>query len=354
MKELFKENVREELFYLGGAILALLIVYWLLSIIIKRFGKNPKYLLPTGIFKSLATPLLLLLVSFVIRIESLRELLNLEDAVYWFKKISTLLFIFSLTWLILVCLKIVKNVVLKNYDMGDADNLRARKIYTQFTILERIVIFIIVLLALGFALMTFEEIREVGISIFASAGVAGIIIGFSAQKLIGTILAGIQIAIAQPIKLDDVVIVEGEWGRIEEITLTYVVVKIWDKRRLIVPTPHFIEKPFQNWTKTSSDILGTVFLYTDYNVPFDELRKELSRVLKNTELWDGEVDVLQVTDSKATYVEIRALMSAKDSPTAWDLRVHVREQLISYLQENYPQSIAKTRVMITENEKHED
>lgn len=230
--------------------------------------------------------------------------------------------------------------------MGQSDNLLARKVYTQFTILERIAIFIVILLALAAALMSFEEIREVGISIFASAGVAGIIIGFSAQKLIATILAGIQIAIAQPIKIDDVVIVEGEWGRIEEITLTYVVVQIWDKRRLIVPTPYFIDKPFQNWTKKSSEILGTVFLYTDYNVPFDKLREELTRILEGTELWNGEVNVLQVTDSKPGSVEIRALMSAKDSPTAWDLRVLVRERLITYLQQNYPESIARTRILL--------
>ena len=145
-------------------------------------------------------------------------------------------------------------------------------------------------------------------------------------------------------KIDDVVIVEGEWGWIEKIMLTYVVVKIWDKRRLIVPTTYFIEKPFQNWTKSSADILGTVFLYTDYKVPIDALRKELTRVLNNTDLWDGEVNVLQVTDSKANYVETRALMSAKNSPTAWDLRVHVREKLILFLQENYPESLARTRV----------
>jgi small-conductance mechanosensitive channel len=194
--------------------------------------------------------------------------------------------------------------------------------------------------------MSFESIREIGVSIFASAGVAGIILGLSAQKMIGSILAGIQIAIAQPIKMDDVVIVEGEWGKIEEITLTYVVVNIWDKRRLIVPTTYFIEKPFQNWTKTSSEILGTVFLYTDYKVPFDEIRKELTQILHSTDLWDGQVNNLQVTNSQPQNVEIRALMSAKDSSIAWDLRVYVREKLVTFLQQNYPESLPHTRVMI--------
>ncbi len=337
---------KEALLYLGGALLGIIVLYGLISTILRNFGKNPKYLLPEKSFRKIALPLLLLFVSFLIRMRSLRELIGLQEAEFWFKKISVVLFIVAMTWIVIAILKISKHIIIQNYDVTQADNLRARKIYTQFNILERIAIFIIIIIALGFVLMSFEEIREIGISVFASAGVAGIIIGFSAQKFIGTILAGIQIAIAQPIKLDDVVIVEGEWGRIEEITLTYVVVKIWDKRRLIVPTPYFIENPFQNWTKTSADILGTVFLYTDYDVPFNKLREELTRILENTPLWDRQVNVLQVTDSKAEYVEIRALMSAKDSPTAWDLRVHVREHLIAYLQQNYPQSIARTRVLL--------
>ena len=334
------------LVYLSIALVAIALLYGLISRVLRNFGKNPKYLLPERSFRKIAIPLLLLFLSFLIRMKALRELIGLAEAEFWFKKVSVILFIVAMTWIVISVLKISKQIIIQGYDVNQADNLKARKIYTQFNVLERIAIFIIVIMALGFVLMSFEGIREIGISVFASAGVAGIIIGFSAQKFIGTILAGIQIAIAQPIKLDDVVIVEGEWGRIEEITLTYVVVKIWDKRRLIVPTPYFIETPFQNWTKTSADILGTVFLYTDYNVPFEKLREELTRILHTTPLWDGEVNVLQVTDSRAEYVEIRALMSAKDSPTAWDLRVYVREQLITYLQQHYPQSIARTRILM--------
>ena len=346
MDKVFKDIPRESLIYLGIAFAVFIVVYWITLFVLRKLGKDPRYLVPEGVMKRVALPIFLIFISIVMRMQSLRLLLGLPDEEFLFKKASTLLFIFALTWLIIGILKVTKQLIIHNYDVNAANNLKARKVYTQFNILERIIIFIVVILAIGAALMSFQEIRELGLSIFASAGVAGIIIGFSAQKLIGTVLAGIQIAIAQPIKLDDVVIVEGEWGRIEEITLTYVVVKIWDKRRLIVPTPYFIEKPFQNWTKTSSDILGTVFLYTDYKVPFEELRTELTRILENTDLWDKEVNVLQVTDSKANYVEIRALMSAKDSPTAWDLRVHVREKLISFLQENYPESIVHNRVLL--------
>jgi len=344
----FDHFSNESLLSLIAAFVAFMILYWSVLFVLRKLGKDPKYLLPKGTMKKLALPFFLIFMAILLRMQSLRNLLGLENEAYFLKKASTLLFIISVTWGILVVLKVIKKIVINQYNVEAADNLRARKIYTQFNILERIVIFIVVILAIGLALMTFDEIRDIGISIFASAGVAGIIIGFSAQKLIGTILAGIQIAIAQPIKLDDVVIVEGEWGRIEEITLTYVVVAIWDKRRLIVPTPYFIEKPFQNWTKTSSDLLATVYLHIDYRVPFDALRTELTRILENTPLWDGKANNIQVTDSKATYMEVRAMMSANDASKAWDLRVLAREKLITFLQENYPESIAHSRVLLQE------
>ena len=347
------ENDRALLILVGGLLL-MVFAYGAVILLLKRLGKNPSSPVPANAVRRTSRPLLAILLSVLIRMESLRNLLGLEEYTYWFQKSSTLLFIIAITWLLIQILKLVKGLVIHNYDVTTPDNLRARQVYTQFNILERIIIFILVILALGVALMSFEGIREIGLSVFASAGVAGIIIGFSAQKLIGAILAGIQIAISQPIKIDDVVIVEGEWGRIEQITLTYVVVAIWDKRRLIVPTTYFIEKPFQNWTKTSADILGTVFLYTDYKVPFDALREELTRILEGTDLWDGKVNVLQVTDSRAQHVEIRALMSARDSPTAWDLRVLVREKLITFLQQQYPESLAHTRVYLKNMEEAEN
>jgi len=348
MDTIFKDIPKEAILYLSLTLCGFLVLYWVVLFVLRKLGKDPKYLLPEGVMKRVAFPILLIFISIVIRMASFRQLLGLEDEGYLFRKASTLLFIFAATWLVIGILKVVKKLIIHNYDVSSSDNLKARKIYTQFNILERIVIFIVVILAVGLALMSFDEIREIGVSIFASAGVAGIIIGFSAQKLIGTILAGIQIAVAQPIKIDDVVIVEGEWGRIEEITLTYVVVKIWDKRRLIVPTPYFIEKPFQNWTKSSSDILGTVFLHMDYRVPFDELRKELATILESTDLWDGEASNIQITDSKATYVEVRAMVSARNASDAWDLRVLVREKLIAFLQENYPDSIAHHRLLLND------
>ena len=263
--------------------------------------------------------------------------------------INTILIILGFTWCLLVLTGILKRIFLKQFDISQENNLRARKVYTQLNILQKIVNFIIIILGVGLILVSFEPIRKIGVGLFASAGVAGIIIGFSAQKAIGTLVAGIQIAFAQPFRLDDAVVVEGEWGWIEEINLTYVVVRIWDQRRLVLPTTYFLEKPFQNWTRTSADIIGSVFIYTDYSVPFDALREELDRILENTPLWDKKVKVLQVTDAKERTVESRILVSAKNSPTAWDLRVHVREKMIEFLQKNYPAALPRTRVVLEEN-----
>lgn len=259
------------------------------------------------------------------------------------------LIIIGFSWLSIILIRGAKNNVLKRFDISKEDNLESRKLHTQISILERVFVFIIIIIATGLILISFEGIREIGIGIFASAGVAGIIIGLSAQKVVGALLAGIQIAITQPFRIDDAVLVENEWGWIEEINLTYVVVRIWDKRRLVLPSTYFLEKPFQNWTRNNADIIGSIFLYTDYTIPFEELRKELTRLLQNTDLWDKKVNVLQVTDSKESNVEIRILVSAKNSLTAWDLRVYIREKMIDFIQRNYPESLPKTRLIVNEN-----
>jgi small-conductance mechanosensitive channel len=263
---------------------------------------------------------------------------------------GSVLLIVSLAWMLIAGIRTVKRIFQEQFDISKEDNLKSRKFTTQFNILERIVVFLIIIVSIGLILMLFDDVKRIGISLFASAGIAGIIIGFAAQRIIATVIAGLQIAITQPIRIDDVVIIENEWGRIEEITLTYVVVNIWDKRRLIVPTTYFFDKPFQNWTRTTAELLGTVFIYTDYNVPFQALRDELTRLLESTPLWDKKVNVLQVTDAKERSIEIRALMSAKDSPTAWDLRVFIREKLIEFLQKNYPESLPKTRILLKNEE----
>ena len=299
--------------------------------------------------KRFILPVILLLISIFLKYFAGKYHIFEAELNDFFEMLGSVLLIISLAWMLIAGIRTFKRIFMEQFDTSKEDNLRSRKFQTQFNILERILVFLIFIISVGLILMIFEDVRRIGISLFASAGVAGVIIGFAAQRIIATVIAGVQIAITQPIRLDDVVIIENEWGKIEEITLTYVVVHIWDKRRLIVPTTYFFDKPFQNWTRTTSEILGTVFIYTDYNVPFDELRKELTRLLESTPLWDKKVNVLQVTDAKERTVEVRALMSAKDAGTAWDLRVFIRENLIGFLQKNYPESLPKTRVVL-ENE----
>ena len=262
---------------------------------------------------------------------------------------SHILVIIFFSWFLIELTKTGKTLFLRKYDLSQEDNLASRKIHTQINLLEKIIQVLILLFAIGFILLSFDNIRKIGIGLFASAGIAGIIIGLSAQKMVGTLLAGIQIAITQPFRIDDAVVVENEWGWIEEINLTYVVVRIWDKRRLVLPSTYFLEKPFQNWTRNSAEIIGSIFIYTDYTIPFQELRDELTRLLEALELWDKKTNVLQVTDSKESTVEIRILVSARNSPTAWDLRVYIREKMIDFIQRNYPGCLPRSRVSLLDS-----
>ncbi|HUE90436.1 MAG TPA: mechanosensitive ion channel domain-containing protein [Vicinamibacterales bacterium] len=255
----------------------------------------------------------------------------------------SLVLIGAMAFLLYLCIDATESLVLQRYRVDARDNLEARTIYTQITVLKKIAVTVVVIFTIGSMLMVFESVRQFGTSILASAGIAGIIIGFAAQRSIATLLAGFQIAITQPIRLDDVVIVENEWGRIEDITLTYVTVRIWDQRRLIVPITYFLEQPFQNWTRTSADILGTVFLYVDYSAPLDAIRAELDRILSESPHWDGRVKVLQATEAREHTLQIRALASAADASLAWDLRCEIREKLVQFLQRQHPDSLPRMR-----------
>jgi len=251
-------------------------------------------------------------------------------------------------WLLIAMFSVVDDLVAERFPVNVADNLRARSVLTQIRVLRRIAIVIVTVVAMAIILMTFPTIRHIGDSILASAGLAGLVVGLAARPTLANLIAGVQLVLTEPIRIDDVVIVEGEWGRIEEILTTYVVIRIWDLRRLVVPLSYFIEHPFQNWTRTSADIIGSVFVYTDYRVPVDEVRQEVHRILTTTDLWDGKVWNVQVTDSKEQTVEVRALMSASDSSKAWDLRCLVREQLVAYLQEHHPESLPRIRAEVQE------
>lgn len=256
-----------------------------------------------------------------------------------------IIFILCLAWLLFVCVYAVQDVLLHRYDVTAADNLRARRVQTQMAVIRRLAFGFIVILAIGLILYTFHHTRlwQAGAGLLASAGLATLVLATAAKSTVSNLLAGIQIAFTEPIRLDDVVIVEGQWGRIEEITAAYVVVCIWNLQRLIVPLSYFIEHPFQNWTRTSANLLGTIFVYADYTCPIDPLREELTRLLKSTDLWDGKVNVLQVTDVSEQTKQIRALMSAESSGKLFDLRCYIREKMVDFLQQNYPAHLPKGR-----------
>jgi small-conductance mechanosensitive channel len=258
-------------------------------------------------------------------------------------KAISLLIVGAIAWVLFHLVEVGERFMLARYSMAAPDNLRARQVYTQVHILKKTLQAIVAVFALASGLMVFDQVRSLGASVLASAGVLSIIIGFAAQRTIANLFAGFQLALTQPIRLDDVVIVENEWGRIEEVTLTYVVVRIWDMRRLIVPLSYFIEKPFQNWTRSRADLLGTVFVYADYSIPVDAIREELRRIVSSSKLWDGQVCGLQVTNATERTVELRALASAGDASKAWDLRCEIREKLIAFMQKTFPESLPRLR-----------
>jgi len=240
----------------------------------------------------------------------------------------------------------VVDIVVHRSPISAADNLRARSVRTQVQVLARVAMFIVGVLGVGSVLMTFPNIRQVGASLLASAGVAGIVAGLAARPVLGNLIAGLQIALTQPIRIDDVLIVENEWGRVEEITETYVVIRIWDDRRLIVPLEYFIQNPFQNWTRSTSELTGSVVFWVDYRMPIEPLREKLQQIAEAAAEWDRRVCVLQVTDVSERAMQLRVLVSAGDSGRTWDLRCKVREQLIAYMQAEFPAMLPQTRATI--------
>jgi small-conductance mechanosensitive channel len=311
--------------------------------ILRRWGRNSELSIAHLLDVYLESPLKYLIVLLVVLLTGYNLDFRFREPIL---HVFTIGLVAAGAFLAIRVVAFSRELVVSHYDVKAENNLQARKIYTQFRIIERILVFVIILFAIAVALLTFEEVRQVGVSLLASAGVIGIIVGFAAQKTLGSLLAGIQIAVAQPIRIDDAVIVEGEFGRVEEINLTYAVIKIWDERRLIVPINYFLDKPFQNWTRVSTDLLGTVFFYLNYNAPLDAMRGELERILQNNPLWDGKAKELQVTDVKENTIEVRVLISATNSGNTFTLRCNIRESMITFLQKNYPDCLPRTRLEV--------
>jgi small-conductance mechanosensitive channel len=332
---------------IGGALLLGLGIHYLIFKVGGRLAQKTQRILGNSLLKHCRSPskvILPILVAY--------HLLPLVDVPPKYigicERIFILLLIISVAWLVVNLTYVFEDIIVNQFKIDMEDTLKSKKIKTQIQVLRKVVVAVVAIIALAVILMSFEKVRYLGTSILASAGVIGIVVGVAAQRSIGTLLAGLQIAITEPISIDDVVIVENEWGWIEEINLTYVIVRIWDLRRLVLPITYFLEKPFQNWTRRSTDLLGTVLVYVDYTVAVQAVREELHHILENSKLWDGRTWGLQVTNATEHTVELRALMSAADSSNAWNLRCEVREKLIEFIQKNYPHSLPKVRAEVSE------
>ncbi|MEW2375194.1 mechanosensitive ion channel domain-containing protein [Micromonospora sp. NPDC047812] len=256
----------------------------------------------------------------------------------------------SVAWLVASLLVVAEDTALARFRVDVPDNRHARRVRTQVVMLRRLTIAVIVVLAVGVMLMTFPAVRGIGAGVLTSAGVVGVVAALAAQSLLGNVFAGLQLAFSDAVRLDDVVVVEGEWGRIEELTLSYVVVQIWDDRRLILPTSYFTSKPFQNWTRTEAAVLGTAEFDVDWAIPVQAMREELRRLAESTDLWDGRVCVLQVTDATGGTVKVRALVSAADAGSLWDLRCLVREHLVAWIRDHRPTAMPRMRTEIGDAE----
>ena len=330
----------------GTAILSGLIVNWILSLILRYHSRHQAgFTLFRSFIRRLARPVRVFLPLLIL--DLVLPLMKLSSRYYLiFNKTTGVLLILTFAFILVAIVKVCEDYVVHTYDLKKENNLKERKIRTQLQFVRKFVVFLIVILTVCAILLSFDNLRRLGAGLLTGVGVGGVIVGFAAQRSLGNFLAGLQIAFTQPIRIDDVLVVEGEWGRVEEITLTYVVISIWDERRLILPINYFIEKPFQNWTRTTSDILGTAFIYLDYTAPVAEIRKEFTRLIHTTDLWDKRVHVLQLTNTSEHTIELRALMSASSSSRAFDLRCFIRENLVAFIQQNYPESLPKTRAII--------
>ncbi|WP_246853615.1 mechanosensitive ion channel family protein [Rufibacter aurantiacus] len=325
-----------------GALIGGMVLRWLIIKVLSAYQHWFPHIWVEAILAKLSKPLSYLL-PLLLLAGALPLLPLTPTAFEMVRRIMEILLTCAFAWFLIGWVNVVQYQVRKKHQLDKADNIRERRLFTQLQFVRRVVIILIVFLAVCLVLMSFPTVRRIGTGLVTSAGIAGVILGFAAQRSLGNLLAGFQIAFTQPLRIDDVLVVENEWGRVEEITLTYVVLRIWDQRRLVLPINYFIEKPFQNWTRTTSELLGTVFLYLDYTAPIEALRGELARVLKATHLWDGRVGILQVTESKERTLELRVLVSAADSSSAFDLRCFVREKLVDFVQKNHPECLPVTR-----------
>ena len=345
MIEFFAQNWHDLLLsagFLAGAVIVALIAHALVFRLLRRWARHESAFFVQSLVRRgdgptrWIFPLLALLAV-------LPGLPLPEKLLAAFEHIAGLSLIAAIAWLIILSVDVLSDVLSGRYRVDVADNLLARRIQTQLKMLHSIVVALVSIVTLAIMLMTFPTIKHIGVSMLASAGLATLVVGMAMKGTLSNIIAGVQIAFSQPFRIEDAVVVEGEWGWIEEIGTMYVVVRIWDLRRLVLPLSYFLDHPFQNWTRTNAQLLANCYVYGDYTIPVEAVRAELRRICEATKLWAGKVCVLQVTDLQQATVQLRALMDARNSSDAWDLRCLVREKLIDFIQKNYPGSLPRYR-----------
>ncbi|MBO6850181.1 MAG: mechanosensitive ion channel family protein [Marinobacter sp.] len=327
------------------AVLATYVIYRLTLAVVRHFSESravPRLFLDAS---AGALGLVFCLLALAGTLKAAPDDLPLMGAI---QQVTTLLLILAITWAAVRLTSAIGEVSVALNPVLEGQWKRARKVETQTRFLVRALNILIVIIGFGAALMTFESVQHMGASLLASAGVGGLILGFAARPVLSNLLAGMQIALTQPFRIDDVLHVQGEWCWVEEVTATYVVLRVWDLRRLVVPLQWFIENPFQNWSRNTADLLGAVFIWVDYTMPVEPLRQEFNRLLEQSNLWDGKLATVQVTDSNDQAMQVRFLMSASDSSRNWDLRCAVREGLVTFIQEHYPAQLPRVRARLVE------
>lgn len=348
MLEAFKADFSAWLWPGGSAIFAVLVtyvIYRLALAVFRHFSESGTVL---RLFLDAAAQALGVVLCLLALTGSLKAAPGDLPLIGAIQQVTTLLLILAFTWAAVRLASAIADVIVALNPVLEGHWKRARKVETQTRFLVRALNILIVIIGFGAALMTFDSVQHMGASVLASAGVGGLILGFAARPVLSNLLAGMQIAFTQPFRIDDVLHVQGEWCWVEEVTSTYVVLRVWDLRRLVVPLQWFIENPFQNWSRNNSELLGAVFVWVDYTMPVEVLREEFNRLLANSELWDGKLATVQVTDSNDQAMQVRFLMSAADSSRNWDLRCAIREGLVTFIQQNYPAQLPRLRARLVE------
>ncbi|MFP4054419.1 MAG: mechanosensitive ion channel family protein [Phycisphaerae bacterium] len=339
--------------WLAGAVVAAILLHTAMLLVLRFCARRTRFDVDDWLVRYLSAPARLTMVSLAaLWVMPMLGLTSSADRML--RHGISLVIVAGVFWLLSRAVTVLQKVMLARWEISPTSTVRTRRLNTQVALLGRFIRLTLGIVAFGAILMTFPAVQKVGVGVLASAGAVGIVIGIAAQRTLGNVMAGVMIAFTQPIRIDDVVFLEGEWGRIEEVTLTYVVVRVWDLRRLVVPITYFVEQPFQNWTRLSPDLLGYSLLYLDHNAPIPRINEQLRKICEQSENWDGKVAEVQIIDSTETTVLAWALVSAGGAWKAWDLRCEVREKLIEWMREEIPWALPRRRLVGAPTERTAD